>query len=45
MTCKNCGCLLTEAPEPNHNEWFIPCLVCGAKNVVSAALEIIGWRD
>lgn len=45
LSCKNCTARLTEAPEPDQNEWFVLCLVCGAKNVVTAALQIVGWRE
>lgn len=57
LTCKQCGVTLTGVPEPDHHEWFIRCLVCGAKNVVatilhvigrqivSASVQIVGWRD
>jgi len=43
--CKNCGARLIETSEPDDHDWFILCLACGANNVVTAALQILGWRE
>ena len=45
LRCKNCGAKLTEAPEPERHEWFIRCLECGVRNVITPFLQIVGWTD
>ena len=44
MVCKHCGAELIDGPELDSGEWVLCCLDCGAKNLVEAAVEIVGWR-
>ena len=43
--CKNCGAKLTTSPEPDHSEWIMRCFRCGALNVVTSLLQLVGWRE
>jgi DNA-directed RNA polymerase subunit RPC12/RpoP len=43
--CVHCGRQLTTVPEPDADDWVIRCLACGARNVITSALKLVGWRD
>jgi hypothetical protein len=45
MTCKHCDQPLMASPELEFGEWFIRCLNCGAKNIVTDGLQVVGWHD
>ena len=42
--CRHCECPVTTDPECEDGNWFLRCLVCGAKNVIVVRLQIIGWK-
>ena len=42
--CRHCESPLSTDPECEDGEWFLRCLVCGAKNVIVVRLQIIGWK-
>ena len=42
--CKRCQALLTTEPEYADYDWFLRCLACGAKNLLTLSFQIIGWR-
>lgn len=42
--CKRCQAALTAGPEFEDYDWFLRCLVCGAKNLLTLGFQIIGWR-
>ena len=42
--CKRCQASLTTEPEYADYDWFLRCLVCGAKNLLTLSFQIIGWR-
>jgi DNA-directed RNA polymerase subunit RPC12/RpoP len=44
MNCIHCGADLSARPEPEAGDWLIRCFACGAKNLVTAVLQIVGWR-
>jgi hypothetical protein len=44
LTCRSCQRTLENAPEREQDDWIIRCFHCGAKNIVIAALEVVGWR-
>jgi RNase P subunit RPR2 len=44
MMCKNCDQPLMSTPEFEFGEWFVRCLSCGAKNIVTPGLHVIAWR-
>jgi transcription elongation factor Elf1 len=54
--CLHCQVvILNQQVEKDAGDWIIPCLYCGAKNILAPILinripplptiEIIGWRD
>jgi DNA-directed RNA polymerase subunit RPC12/RpoP len=43
-TCQHCSKPLSEAPEKRDGDWIIPCLHCGAQNLITRQLALIGWR-
>ena len=42
--CKCCQASLTTEPEYEDYDWFLRCLVCGAKNLLILSFQIVGWR-
>ncbi len=44
MICKHCAGRLTNPPELDAGEWVVVCFHCGARNIIIAVLEVIGWR-
>ncbi len=42
--CKRCQAALTSEPEYEDYDWFLRCLVCGAKNLLVLSFRIVGWR-
>ena len=42
--CKRCRASLTTEPEYADYDWFLRCLVCGAKNLLVLSFQIVGWR-
>jgi hypothetical protein len=42
--CKCCQASLTTEPEYADYDWFLRCLVCGAKNLLVLSFQIVGWR-
>ena len=42
--CKRCHAELTTEPEYEDYDWFLRCLVCGAKNLLALSFQIMGWR-
>jgi hypothetical protein len=46
MTCKNCRAELFAVPELHEDDWILDCFEfeCGAKNLVEARLQVVGWR-
>ena len=42
--CKRCQAALTTEPEFEGYDWFLRCLLCGAKNLLALSFQIIGWR-
>jgi len=42
--CKRCQAAMTTEPEYEDYDWFLRCLVCGAKNLLALSFQIIGWR-
>lgn len=42
--CKRCRAVLTSEPEYEDYDWFLRCLVCGAKNLLVLSFQIVGWR-
>ncbi len=44
LTCRNCLRSLENSPERLEGDWIIRCFHCGAKNMLVATLEIVGWK-
>ncbi len=44
LCCRYCLSQLVANPEWESGDWFIRCLVCGARNVLAISIEIVGWR-
>ena len=44
LYCRQCLSQLEANPEWESGDWFIRCLVCGARNLLVITIEIIGWR-
>ena len=44
LYCLNCLSQLGAKPEWESGDWFIRCLVCGARNLLAITIEIVGWR-
>ena len=42
--CKRCQAALTSEPEYEDYDWFLRCLACGARNLLTLSFQIIGWR-
>ena len=42
--CKRCHAALASKPEYEDYDWFLRCLDCGAKNLLTLSFQIIGWR-
>lgn len=42
--CNNCAAALGGQPEYEHSEWFLRCSSCGAKNLLTLKVTIIGCR-
>jgi hypothetical protein len=42
--CQCCNSTLQTAPEYECSEWFLRCVICGAKNLFVLTLSFIGWR-
>ena len=42
--CIRCQASLTTEPEYEDYDWFLRCLDCGAKNLLTLSFQIIGWR-
>jgi hypothetical protein len=42
--CRHCQSPLVVSPEWESGDWFIRCLVCGARNILAITIEIVGWR-
>ncbi len=42
--CAHCGRPLTADPERDAGDWIIPCLLCGARNVIIPIFKLVGWR-
>jgi hypothetical protein len=44
LYCRHCLSPLVTSPEWESGDWFMRCLVCGARNVLAITIAIIGWR-
>ena len=44
LYCRHCLSQLVGNPEWESGDWFIRCLVCGARNLLAITIEIVGWR-
>jgi hypothetical protein len=44
MICLRCHAELVPDPELEGGDWILPCLECGAKNLIESAWEIVAWR-
>jgi hypothetical protein len=44
LRCVKCSTPLLYQPEQDRGDWILRC-VCGAKNIIVATCEIVGWRD
>jgi hypothetical protein len=42
--CRHCLSQLDAKLEWESGDWFIRCLVCGARNLLAISIEIVGWR-
>jgi len=43
-SCIRCQAALTSEPKYEDYDWFLRCLVCGAKNLLVLSFRIVGWR-
>ncbi len=44
-TCHNCSTSLHTKFEHERGGTIVRCIACGAKNIVAATYQIIGWKD
>jgi hypothetical protein len=44
LYCRHCLSQLVTHAEWESGDWFIRCLVCGARNLLAINIEIVGWR-
>jgi hypothetical protein len=42
--CRRCQSPLVVSPEWECGDWFMRCLVCGARNLLAISIEIVGWK-
>lgn len=42
--CAHCGQELTGSPEHDQGDWVLPCLACGARNIIVPVFKLVGWR-
>src|SRR5438270_2542283 len=41
--CLRCGEELSRGPEKDCGDWFLPCLSCGARNILAPLFGLVGW--
>jgi len=44
LNCRHGMSQLVADPEWDEGDWFIRCLVCGARNLLAISIQIVGWR-
>jgi DNA-directed RNA polymerase subunit RPC12/RpoP len=43
--CIKCSAPLLYPLEQDKGDMILRCIICGAKNIVKASVQIVGWRE